>query len=120
MAHGMAAQRLRHHPHHGGVVQHADLDGVGTDVAQHRVDLARQKLGGQRVNAAHADGVLRGDSGDGGGAKAAECGNGFEVGLNARAAARVGTRNRQHARHGEAGRLGVFRGLAGASLGRPG
>ena len=102
MAHRMAAQRLRHHRHHGGVVQHADLDGVGTNVAQHGVDLARQKLGRQRVDAAHAQGVLRGDGGDGGGAKAAQRGNGFQVGLNARAATRVGARDGQHAGHGEA------------------
>ena len=89
MGHRVAAQGAGHHGHHLGVVQHADFDGVGTHVAQYGVNLLGQKRGGQGVDAAHAHGVLRGDGGNGGGAKAAQGGKSFEVGLDTCAPARV-------------------------------
>ena len=47
-----------------GVRQHAGLDRVGADVADHRFDLRDDQRGRDRLPAGHAAGVLRGDRGD--------------------------------------------------------
>jgi hypothetical protein len=55
-----------------------------------------QKRRWHGVDGLHAQRVLRGERGDGAGAVAAQRGKGFQVGLDARAAAAVGTGNGQH------------------------
>ncbi len=70
--------------------EHAGFHRVSADVGYHRVDLRRDEFGTERKNCAHADGVLRGDGGDRRGAVDAESGKSFQIGLNARAGARVG------------------------------
>ena len=63
--------------------------GVGADVAQRRHDLIADDRRRDAVDGAHGGGVLHGDRRDGGGGIAAERGDGFDVGLKARAARRV-------------------------------
>ena len=86
-----------HHLHDGRCVQHADLDGIDANVFHHRLDLRLQKLSRYAMDALHAHGVLCGQRRDGAHAIAAQGGKGFEVGLNARAAAAVRTGNRENA-----------------------
>ena len=86
-----------HHFNHGGLMQHADLQGVHANVFHHRLDLRFQKRGRHGVNALHAQGVLGRECGDGAHAVAAQCGKGFEVGLNAGTAPAVRASNGEHA-----------------------
>ena len=87
---------LRHHAHQLGGMQHANLDCIHPNVFQHRLYLCGQHIGGQGVYGAHTQGVLGGDSGDGGHAITAQRTKGFQVGLNACAPATVRTRNTQN------------------------
>ena len=79
-------------------MQHADLHGVDANVIQHRLQLRLQKRGWHAVDGLHPLGVLRGQRGDGGHAVAAQSAEGFQIGLDACAAAAVRTGNRQHAK----------------------
>ena len=79
-------------------MQHADLDGVDANVIQHRLQLRLQKRRWHAVDGLHPLGVLRGERGDGGHAVAAQSAEGFQIGLDACAAAAVRTGNRQHAK----------------------
>ena len=72
-----------------GAADHADLHRVDADVADDRVDLREDHLGRNRVDRGDAERVLRGDRGDRGHRVAAEHGDGLDVGLNPRAAARI-------------------------------
>ena len=72
-----------------GRAEHADLDGGDLDVLEDRVDLGADEFRRRQMNAANAFGVLRGEGRDRGHAVAAERCEGFEVGLNAGAAARI-------------------------------
>ena len=102
--------RVKHHPlkfvvvngpsHHldnTRGVQHADLDGVDTNVLHNRLDLGLQELGRYGVNALHAQRVLRRQGGDGGHAVTAQGGKSFQIGLNASAAATVRSGDGQNA-----------------------
>ena len=55
---------LGHYLDNLGRVQHANLDGVRTDIADHRVDLIAQHLRGNAVNRRYAAGGLRRQRGD--------------------------------------------------------
>ena len=101
--------RVEHHRHVAGsrssarstasiasaVPDHPDLHGVHADVLDHRPDLLDDRLGRQRVDRAHALGVLRGDRRDRGHAVRAAGGERLQVGLDAGAAAGVGAGDRQ-------------------------
>ena len=94
----VVTQGVRHRRDQTGLAQHADLDRVDADVAQHRRDLRGDAALGDWMHIGHRAGVLRGDGGDHAGAKDAERGEGLEIGLNARAAATVGACDRQRCR----------------------
>ncbi len=68
---------------------HADLDHVRAEIAQHRVDLPQHHLERHGHYRLHAQRVLRGDGGDRGGGEAAEHGDGLDIRLDARAPAAV-------------------------------
>ena len=90
-----------------GVGQHADFDGVDADVGEDGFALGADDVAGDGVHGLHALGVLRGYGGDDARAVCAERAEGFEVGLDARAAAGVGTGD------GEDAGVGFFVGLHG-------
>ena len=56
----MLAYRLGYYVYGGFIVQHANFQGIGTDVAEYRFDLLRQKCGWCGVYGLHAYGVLHG------------------------------------------------------------
>ena len=94
-------QRVRHGGDDLRVGEHARLDGAGADVRQDGVDLRRNRIGRQVVDGLHAEGILRGDRRHGGHAVHAVGREGLQVGLDAGAAAGVGTRDGERYRdHG--------------------
>ena len=84
---------------HGGVAEHADLDGVDADVVADGVQLRGQEFGRRNVDGPDAAGVLGRQGGDGGHAVAAVRGNAFQVGLDSGAAGGVRAGDGQHARN---------------------
>ena len=74
---GLDRRHLRHHP---------DLDGIDVEIAENRVDLRGDEIGGHLMNAGDALGVLRGQGRDHGGAIDAERRKRLQVGLDAGAA----------------------------------
>ena len=85
-----------HHLGHLGGVQHANFDGVGADVVEHRLNLRLQKRRWHGMDVLHAQRVLRGQGRDRAHPVAAQRGKGFQVGLDAGAAAAVGPGNGQN------------------------
>ncbi len=79
-----AGQRRRDDPHRRRPRHHADLDGADGKVVEHGGDLGGDHAGGDVVDAADAERVLRRDGGDNAGAVDAERREGLEVGLDAR------------------------------------
>ena len=73
----------------GGARQHAGLDRVGADVRDDRVYLRADQRRWQLQRFGNPEGILRGDGGENRGAVHAKSGKGFQVRLDARAAARV-------------------------------
>ena len=71
------------------VGQHADLHRADIEIGKHRVHLCGDEIRRHIVNAEHALGVLRGERGDDAGAIDAERREGFQIGLDAGAAARI-------------------------------
>ena len=69
------------------------------DVAGDGLDLGRHDVGGDGRDRRDADRVLRGDGGDGARAVDAERRERLQVGLDARAAARIAAGNRQDGPH---------------------
>ena len=67
--------------------QHADLDRVDVEIGEHRIDLRGDEIRRHVVNGGDALRVLRGQRGDHRGAIDAERAEGFEIGLDAGAAA---------------------------------
>src|SRR6202048_4687970 len=78
------------------IVQHAGLDRIGADVVEHDLDLPPNKLGWDRQNPEYALGVLRSQRGYRGGGVGVEHRHGLNVGLDAGAAAGIGTGDDQH------------------------
>ena len=72
-----------------GSANHADLYRINSNVIDNRFDLRENHLGRNRMNSADAGGVLGGNRGDGGHRMAAQHRDRFDVGLNARTAARI-------------------------------
>ena len=85
----VGANGIGHHAHHVGRMQHADLDRIHANVLHHGIDLGLEHVGRHAMDARDAAGVLRGDGGDGRHAVAAQGAEGFEIGLDACAAAAV-------------------------------
>ena len=84
------AEGFHHGANDGGGKQHAGLDRGGGKLGADGGDLLADNGWPRRLDAGDARGVLRGEASDGAGAVDAESGEGFQVGLNARAAAAVG------------------------------
>lgn len=82
-----------------GIGEHADLRGLDGKIVGHGVNLRGDDGGGQRLDGAHAECVLCGYSGDGGGAEHPMRLERAKVGLDARAAPRVTSRNCQSGLH---------------------
>ena len=74
-----------------GIQQHAALGGVNADVGGDGVDLGGHGIGRHGFDAGNAEGILGRDAGDGARAVDAVHGDRPQVGLDARAAAAVGT-----------------------------
>jgi biotin transport system substrate-specific component len=89
----------RHRFDDSGVRKHPDLYGVSSDVTNDGFDLSRDEIGRHRLPCGHAERILRGDRGNGRRAVHAVRGEGLQVRLNARAAARVAPRNCQCCTH---------------------
>ena len=81
---------------HGGVTEHADLDGVDADVVADGVQLRREERRRGNVDGAHALGVLRCQGGDGGHAVAAVRRDALQVGLDSGPAGGIGAGDGQH------------------------
>ena len=78
----------------------ADLDGAGADVGEDGVYLLGQKLGADLEDAGYTGGVLGRQGSDGAHGEDAVHGHGFEVGLNAGAAAGIAARDGKCSFHG--------------------
>jgi hypothetical protein len=67
----MIGKYLRHRLHRLRVRQHAGLERIGADIAEHMPHLQRNEIRRHREHAVHAQSILRGDGSDGGGGKPA-------------------------------------------------
>src|SRR5690606_38201520 len=103
LLYAVVADRPGDDVHDLGRMQHADLERIHADVAEHRLDLRLEKVHRYRMNAGDASGVLRGQCGNRRHGITAKCGNGLDVGLDAGTATAVGTGDREYAWivHGE-------------------
>lgn len=72
-----------------GGVNHANFDGVGSDVGEYGVDLRSNDMGWYRVYVGDADGVLYGDGGNGRGGVTTAGRYGLDIGLYSCSAAGV-------------------------------
>jgi len=86
-----------HNLHTAGRGQHANLDSVDANVFHHGLNLYFQKLVRHRVNALHADGVLRSQRGNGTRPVATQGRKSFQVGLNACTTATIRASNGEDA-----------------------
>ena len=93
---GKLIARLGHRFYHLARRQHAGLHHIGTDIAENGGHLTDHKGGGHGAYILHAQRVLRGQSRNSGGGISALRHNGFNIGLNPRAAARVRPRDNQN------------------------
>ena len=84
---------FRDHADECGIRDHADLYGIGRDVGEYCIELRREKVGRDGENVRDPRGVLRCECGKCAHAVDAVRGHGFEICLNARAAARITSRN---------------------------
>ncbi len=89
----MAREARRHRFDRRGARQHADLDGANRKIGEYRVHLRQDEVARHVADRRHALRVLRGQRGDDAGAIDAERREGFEIRLDAGAAARVGARD---------------------------
>lgn len=94
----VAAQGVGYGADDIGVVHHAYLYGLRLDVLHHGVDLVGYDLRRYGEDAAYAERVLHRDGRYGRCGIGPECRYGLYVGLYARAARGVGTRNREYGR----------------------
>ena len=113
--HNLTGQTTRDRLHRLRRSDHPDLDGVRADIGKHRLHLLNDHLGRNRHHRRDAERILRRDRGNRRRGEAAEHGNGLDIGLDASAAARIGTGDDQHA-----GRLhaGPFRIVAAGCFAR--
>src|SRR6267142_1117003 len=80
-----------HHFNDCGRLQLAGLDSIRWNIAQHRIELARDEIRRDLQNAQNTRGVLSGESRDHGHAEYAQPGECLEVGLNSCAANGIGS-----------------------------
>ena len=92
----VTAQRIGDRASDRRVRKHADLHRVDADVVEHGVELRGNEARVRRVNRGDAARVLRGQRRDHARAIGAERGEGLQIGLDAGAAAGIGTGDRQH------------------------
>jgi hypothetical protein len=83
-------QRSGNRGDHFGVGKHAELDRTDAEIVEAGVDLRAQEGHRRHVHGRHPTRVLRGERGNRGQAVHAVRGEGFEIGLDAGAAAGVG------------------------------
>ena len=83
------SQSLHDSLDHGRAVQHAGLDGIGAQVAEHHLNLLGDEFVRHAVDVMHPLRVLRRQRGQRRHGKAAQRRYGFDVSLNACAAARI-------------------------------
>ncbi|MNG92917.1 hypothetical protein D3C79_518630 [compost metagenome] len=83
-------QAFGHRLHDIGVGQHADLGAVDAHVAEYRIQLGGDKRRIDVIYRLHATGILRHQRGDHGSAVSPQGRKGFQIGLDAGAAARIG------------------------------
>ena len=105
-------EKLRHYPHDPCGVKHPGLHRRRGQFLEHRLDLSADDEGFAGLDGCHALWVLRRNARDGAGAMHAERGERFQVRLDARAAAAVGTGDGE--RHGNAFWLQHARSIAGS------
>jgi len=103
--HRVLGQEGGHRVDHGRGEEHPRLRSVDANVREDRLELCLHELRRHLVNGRHGDRVLRGESDDRAHAVAAERRKRLQVGLDAGAAAGVGARDREAARHHWTGRL---------------
>src|SRR5262245_23932061 len=89
----MRGEALRHCFDGRGLRQHADFHRSNIEIGKHRIDLRPDKIGRDIVDGAHTPGVLGGQRRDDRSSIDAERRESLEIGLDARAAARIRTRN---------------------------
>lgn len=82
-----------------GVESHAHLYRVRADILKHRVQLLQNQIGADVLHIQHAAGVFRHNGHDDAHAVYAVGAEGFQIGLHARAAAAIRTRNGEYAFH---------------------
>ena len=80
---------LGDNPHNIRRGQHADFHGINADILYYGINLVSEYVGGNPVNSANSHRVLRCQCRDGGHAKAAKCGDGFQISLNTSTAATI-------------------------------
>ena len=97
--HRMLGEEVRDRLDHRRREEHPRLGRVNADVVEDRLELGAHELRRQLVHGDHADRVLRGQRDDRARAEAAGGGEGLQVGLDPRASARVGARDRQTSRN---------------------
>ena len=92
----------RHRFDHRRLRQHADLDRADIEIGKHRIDLRGDEVRRHVVDRGDALGILRGQRRDHRGAIDAERGEGFQIGLDAGAAAGIRARDGDRDRRGHA------------------
>jgi hypothetical protein len=90
---GCSARRRSSRAATCSAANHADLDRVDSDIADNSFNLRENHLGRDRMDGADADRVLRRDRRDGRHRVTAEHRDRLDIGLNAGAAAGIGTGN---------------------------
>jgi len=103
-------QRVGDGAHDLRIGEHADLHGVDADVVEDGVELRAHERGVGRVDRRDAARVLRRERRDHARAVCAERGERLQVGLDARAAARVGAGDREDVGDRVEIRLGLYHG----------
>jgi len=98
MRQAVAINRISDGLHYFWSMQHANLDGIHTNVFNHRINLACQHIRRHTMNGPHTARVLRSQRGNGRHAKAAKGRKCFQVSLYARTAATVRASDGQEAR----------------------
>ena len=93
---GQVTALLSHRLNHLARGQHAGLHHISANIAENRGHLSRHKSRGHSHNVLHAQRVLRGQGRDGRARISALLHDGFNIGLNTRAAATIGTGNNKH------------------------
>src|SRR5579883_333187 len=90
------SEAVSHRADDAGIDQHPGLDAIGADVVEHGVDLPADKARLDAHDAEDAARVLRGERGDRRGRIPAQRRHRLDIGLDTRAAARIGSSDDEH------------------------